>query len=176
MAMLRYTGTSLKLGTCELFTNSVKYFGHVIRPGQLLIDEARLHSSNEAKHSTTQTELRSFLELSNVYRRFISGFIRIAGPLNKVLKKGQPTKLDPLLPAQTKALDSLKALVTSAPIYRYTEKIYITQWTRNLVLTKLVVGCFKQHPMGNESQFDVGHEHSTLTNGIFLCQRRNLLP
>ena len=54
------------------------------------MDSAHTKSLRDAKPSTNRTGLRSFLGLCNVYRRFIENFTKIAGPLNKLLRKGQP--------------------------------------------------------------------------------------
>ncbi|CAN8069905.1 unnamed protein product [Agarophyton chilense] len=101
MTTLRDAGVSLKLKKSDFFTNTVKYLGHVIRPGRVAIEETRVKSLKEAKEPRTQTELRSFLGLANVYRRFIPHFADMAAPLNAILRKGQPTKLNPLTPVQT---------------------------------------------------------------------------
>ena len=88
LGTLRRSGISLKLRKCEWCTDTVKYLGHVIKPGRLTMNEAHTKSLRDVQHPTTLTELRSFLGLCNVYRRFVPNFARIAGPLNALLKKG----------------------------------------------------------------------------------------
>ncbi|CAN8065809.1 unnamed protein product [Agarophyton chilense] len=116
MATLRDACVTLKMKNCDFFTDTVKYLGHVIRPGRVTIEETRVKSLKEAKEPRTQTELRSFLGLANVYRRFIPHFADKAAPLNALLRKGQPPKLDPFTPVQTESFNSLKDSVVSAPI------------------------------------------------------------
>jgi hypothetical protein len=68
----------------------------------------------------TQTELRSFLGLCNVYRRFVPRFATIAAPLKALLGKGTPTQLSPLTPAQIDAFESLRTKLLSPPILALT--------------------------------------------------------
>jgi hypothetical protein len=75
-------GLTLNLKKCHFFKETVEYLGHVIRPGQLSVAEKNTATLKNTKHPTTQTELRSFLGLCNVYRRFVRGFSKIAAPLN----------------------------------------------------------------------------------------------
>jgi hypothetical protein len=69
------------------------------------------------KRPTTQTELRSFLGLWNVYRRFVKGFANIAAPLNVLLRKGETPQLGPLYPEQVIAFDMLCASLLNPPIF-----------------------------------------------------------
>jgi Reverse transcriptase (RNA-dependent DNA polymerase) len=81
-------GLSLNLKKCHFFRSELSYLGHVIGPGTLSVSEKNTRALRTAKPPTTQTELRSFLGLCNVYRRFVSGFAKIAEPLNALLRKG----------------------------------------------------------------------------------------
>ncbi|CAN8070297.1 unnamed protein product [Agarophyton chilense] len=116
MTVLRDAGITLKLRKCEFFTDTGKYLGHVIRPGRLMIEQVHIKSLCEAKEPRTQTELRSFLGLVNVYRRFIPSLSDIAAPLNALLRKGQPLKLAPFTTDQSDSFRSLIKAVKTAPI------------------------------------------------------------
>ena len=79
------TGITLKLAKCRFFPDTVKYLGHAIRPGTLEVDEVATAALTKAKPPKTQTELRSFLGLCNVYRRFVPNYSHVAAPLNASL-------------------------------------------------------------------------------------------
>jgi hypothetical protein len=57
---------------------------------------------------TTQSELRSFLGLCNVYRHFVAGFAKIAAPLNILLRKGASPQLNSLSEEQLAAFETLR--------------------------------------------------------------------
>jgi hypothetical protein len=99
LTLLRNVGLSLKLKNCHFFSSTVDYFGHVIRPGRLGVAEKSTVALKTAPLPRTQTKLRSFLGLSNVYRRFVPRFSAIAAPLKSLLNKGMPPQLGHLPPA-----------------------------------------------------------------------------
>ena len=86
LSVLREVGVSLKFKKCEFFTDCIKYLGHIIRPGRLEIDSASTLALKKAKPPINVTQLRSFLGSTNVYRRFIEGYAKVAAPLVKLLK------------------------------------------------------------------------------------------
>ncbi len=108
LTLLERAGVSLKLSKCQFFKSSVDYLGHVVHPGKLSLATKNTQALREAKHPHTQTELRSFLGLCNVYRRFVPRIATIAAPLNKLLKKGEPASIDCLSPEQADAFDKLR--------------------------------------------------------------------
>jgi len=68
------------------------------------------------RHPTTAPELKSFLGLCNVYRRFIQSYTTTAAPLYKLLGGDKPKKLPPLDEAQSRAFDELIQRVTNPPV------------------------------------------------------------
>ena len=88
---LKSAGISFKLKKCSFFTNIVKYLGHIIHPGTLEVDATHTTALKRAKHPTTQTQLRAFLALCNVYRRFVPKYSHIAAPLTQRTTVQGPT-------------------------------------------------------------------------------------
>ena len=74
----------------------MEYLGHIIRPGELHVHSKNVSALAEAKPPRTETELRSFLGMCNVYRRFVDHLAKIAAPLTSMLKKGEPDVLPEL--------------------------------------------------------------------------------
>ena len=87
LSVLEKAGVKLKLRKCEIFVERIKYLGHVVRPGTLETDAARTSALEQVRYPQTETQLRSFLGLCNVYRRFAPHYAKIAHPPNQLLKK-----------------------------------------------------------------------------------------
>ena len=118
LKVLKESGFSLKLKKCKFFAMSVDYLDHVIRPGRLEVAMKNTEAVKRFKGPTTQTELRSFLGLCNVSRRFVPNFARTSAPLNAFLKKGCTTELPPFNEEQSAAFELLKKALLSPPILR----------------------------------------------------------
>lgn len=118
LTALQNAGASLKLKKCSFFTQSVQYLGHVIRPGRLEMANTNADAIQGFKEPTTQSELRSFLGLCNVYRRFVPNFSRAAAPLNKLLTKEYHADLGLFSDEERNAFQLLKTALVSPPILR----------------------------------------------------------
>jgi Reverse transcriptase (RNA-dependent DNA polymerase) len=116
LTLLGNGSLSLKLKKCHLFAETVYYLGHVIRPGRLGVAEKNTTALKTAPLPRTQTELRSFLVLCNVYRRFVPKFSAIAAPLNSFLGKGTPPQLGPLPPKAIAAFNQLRDKLLQPPV------------------------------------------------------------
>ncbi|CDF38075.1 unnamed protein product [Chondrus crispus] len=107
---------------CEFFVEKIKYLGHVVRPGTLEVDVARTAALEQVQYPRTQTQLRSFLGLCNVYRRFVPHYAKIARPLNQLLKKGQPVQLEGFDEPCKKAFHKLKDAILAPPVLALPKK------------------------------------------------------
>mgnify|MGYP003411260331 FL=1 len=116
LSLLRNAGISLKLQKCNFFQPRVDYLGHVVTPGKLSVAEKNIETIRQAKHPQNRTELRSFLGMCNVYRKFVPHFAKKAAPLTELLKKGQPIELDALSKDQVQSFNELRTALTNAPI------------------------------------------------------------
>jgi len=105
LLLLKKAGVSLKPSKCHLFQQEVEYLGHVVRPGQLLVNQKNIKSQAQALPPGNQTELKRFLGMCNVYRRFIKDYAHIAKPLTKLTSKKLPHVLPPLDAAQLTAFE-----------------------------------------------------------------------
>jgi Reverse transcriptase (RNA-dependent DNA polymerase)/RNase H-like domain found in reverse transcriptase len=109
-------GLSLKLPNCQFCKDTVSHLGHVVSPVQLAVAEKNTAALQKALPPTMQTELHSFLGICNVYRRFVPGFAKIAGPLNNLLRKGESPQLGPLNAEQLLAFNYLREKLFHPPI------------------------------------------------------------
>ncbi len=95
---------------------SVELLGHIVDKNGVHIDDQKVENERDAILPTTRKELRSFLDLTSYYRRFIPGFAKIAKPLNG--KTSDKVKFVRSEEMQT-AFEELKVKLTSAAVLSY---------------------------------------------------------
>ncbi|XP_070017339.1 uncharacterized mitochondrial protein AtMg00860-like [Nicotiana sylvestris] len=111
--VLRENELHIKREKSEFAQSKVHFLGHVIRNGELRMDEAKVRAIQEWEEPIKVTELRYFLSLSNYYRRFISGCSAKTAPLTGLLKKNKPWIWTE---HYQKAFEGLKVAVTEEPV------------------------------------------------------------
>ncbi|XP_015967212.1 uncharacterized mitochondrial protein AtMg00860-like [Arachis duranensis] len=79
-----------KLSKYEFWKEEVKFLGHVVSKGGIVVDPSKDEVVMEWERPTSVTEVRSFLGLVGYYRRFIHGFSQIALPMTKLTRKETP--------------------------------------------------------------------------------------
>lgn len=77
------------------------------------VDPTKVEAVINWPRPTTITEIRSFLGLARYYRRFVEGFLRLAGPLTQLTKKN--TKFEWTEECEH-SFQELKRKLTTAPI------------------------------------------------------------
>ena len=93
----------------------VQYLGYITDEQGVHVDLAKVQVIRDWPSPTTLTELRSFLDLANFYRRFVLGFSHITWPLSQVTKGGSKEKFF-WSESQQKAFIELKYRLCTAPV------------------------------------------------------------
>ena len=115
LTTLAEANITLKISKCRFFSETVEYLGHLIKPGKLEIDSANTKSLRDAQPPTNKSQIRSFLGLCNVYRRFIKNFAVLAFPLNQLLRKNTPDSFE-LNEEQMKSFHKFIDIICSPPV------------------------------------------------------------
>lgn len=104
--LLRDARITLQLKKCSLFSKTIDCMGHVIRPRRLYIALHTTGAIKGLKTSRNVTELKWFLGLCNVFRRFVPTFGRIVSPHNDKWRKDQQINFE----LNEKVLEVMKSL------------------------------------------------------------------
>jgi len=116
LTLLEKHRVTLNAQRFHLFSNEVEYLGHVVRPGRLSVYEKNLKAIKKAVYPRTQTQLRSFLGMCNVYCRFTVEFATTAKPLNDLNSVKLPKRLSPPTPEEQAAFDKLREQLCHPPM------------------------------------------------------------
>jgi hypothetical protein len=119
LGLLSRSNVSLKLKKCQLFLRELKSLGHIVSSERVRVDTDKTAALQAANPPRTRTQVRYFLGLANVYRRFVPDFSRLSRPLTQLLKKidcpNEFAEFD-LSPEQLEAFNILKAAIANPPV------------------------------------------------------------
>ena len=113
---LREAGLKLKPSKCRFGCYTVPYLGFSATPSGIPPDPKKIEAVRTYPVPQNLTQLRAFLGLANYYRRFISGFVRVAQPLTALTRKDTPFAWTQQC---QEAFDRLKIALTTAPVFAY---------------------------------------------------------
>ncbi|GBG69256.1 hypothetical protein CBR_g3954 [Chara braunii] len=164
---LRDAGSKVALEKCQFFLTTISFLGHVVTDKGLQSEPQKVAAVRDAPVPTTITQVRAFLGLASYYRRFIKGFVAIAGPLTNLLRKDQPLIWTPEC---DQAFSKLKATLISAPVLIRPDPeksfVLITDWQPEAISAILAqVG-----PSGLESVVEYA------SKSVSACKRNYAAP
>ncbi|KAA3469569.1 DNA/RNA polymerases superfamily protein [Gossypium australe] len=113
LQILRENQLYAKFSKCEFWLREVTFLGHVVSTEGIRVDPRKVEAVLDWKPPKSVSEIRSFLGLAGYYRRFIEGFLLIAAPLTKLLRKGVPFVWTD---KQQESFEKLKRILTEAPV------------------------------------------------------------
>ena len=109
-------GLKLKPSKCHFGCHTVPYLGFLATPSGIQPDPKKAEAVRTYLVPHNSSQLRVFLRLANYYRRFISGFARVAQPLTALTRKDTPFAWSQQC---QEAFDKLKIPLTTAPVLAY---------------------------------------------------------
>jgi hypothetical protein len=95
--------------------HEVEFLGHIIRPGEIAMEPAKVQAVREWQAPTNVKEVQGFIGFANYYRRFIRDFSKIAAPMTNATKKDKHfvwTK------DCQQAFEKIKELISSEPVLK----------------------------------------------------------
>ena len=84
-AKLDKAGLKLKPNKCEFFKTRITYLGHIVSSKGIETDPKKVEAVKNWTVPKTATDVRSFLGFTNYYRRFITGYAKVAKHLNTLV-------------------------------------------------------------------------------------------
>ncbi|XP_051132893.1 uncharacterized mitochondrial protein AtMg00860-like [Andrographis paniculata] len=134
LQILREHKLYAKLSKCEFLLNEVAFLGHVISRDDVSVDPSKVSAIENWPRQKMQTEIRSFLGLSEYYRRFVQDFAGLGRPLTSLLKKNVKVVCNDLCEHTFQKLKwrLLVAPVLALPIDRWKFDVYYYSSRRGL--------------------------------------------
>src|SRR6185503_18641217 len=103
------------LKKCDFLKEEIEFLGHIVSKEGIQVDPKKTKTIDEWKPLKDVHDVRSFLGLTNYYKKFIADYAKLTEPLTQLLRKDaefQWTK------ERNDAFEVLKKKLTSAPVLR----------------------------------------------------------
>jgi hypothetical protein len=87
LQVLREHQLYAKLSKCSFYQSQIHYLGHIISEEGIVVDPEKVEAIREWSAPRNVAEVGSFMGLADYYRRFITGFSKIAHPITSLQRK-----------------------------------------------------------------------------------------
>ena len=102
-----------KLSKCDFNRNELLYLGHIVGAYGIRVDPAKIAAVSSWPVPKDLHQMRSFLGLTNYFRKFVQGYAARCRPLTNLTRKSVPFVWTPECNA---AFEGLKQDLTTAPV------------------------------------------------------------
>ena len=113
---IRQAGLKLKPSKCTFFRPETLYLGHIISGEGIRCDPAKVEAIKKWTRPRTVKQVRSFLGMTNYYRKFIPHYAHRSEPLYRLLRKNTRFKWGEF---EQQAFALLKESLITAPIMAF---------------------------------------------------------
>ena len=113
LQLLRTEKLYAKLSKCSFFQPSLKFLGYVVSAEGIHVNSEKVDAIANSPQPKSPTHIRSFLSLSNYFKRFIQGYAKLTAPLVQLTRKSVPFVWGL---RQDKAFKQLKHCLGNAPV------------------------------------------------------------
>ena len=114
--LLKEARMKIKIQKCRFARNEVEYLGHIVSNKGISADPKKLQAVRNFPAPKNIDQLRSFLGLTNYYRRFINQFAELVHVLLHLTKSAEPWQWGT---EEQTCFDNIKELLCTAPILAY---------------------------------------------------------
>ena len=170
---IKDTGLRINPEKCEIYKEKLIFLGHTISQSGIETNTEKIKSIVEAQRPKCSKQLRSFLGLTNYYRKFIKDYARIAAPLHQATAGCEKTlqwsdQCD-------KGFEMLKEALSKAPTLDYPriDRIFILDTDACFEAIGAVLSQINE--TGDEVVIAYGSRHLTSHEKGYCVTRKELL-
>ncbi|KAL0437390.1 UNVERIFIED_CONTAM: Retrovirus-related Pol polyprotein from transposon.6 [Sesamum radiatum] len=122
LARLREYELYAKVSKCSFAQETINFLGHIVEKGRNRMDPKKVQAIEEWQPPSDVHDLRSFLGLTNYYRRFVKGYSEIARPMNT--EEDGNLELNTPMPSIFRQLEESDGDRSCVGLTRYVETIH----------------------------------------------------
>ncbi len=80
------------MSKCQFLKRQVEYLGHIIDGYGIHVDPKKIEEVSKWETPNNIKQVESFIGFCNYYRKFVTGFAKIAAPLTNLTRKNNSFK------------------------------------------------------------------------------------
>ena len=170
---IQLSGLRINAEKCDLYKEELTFLGHTVSGGGIKTNDKKIREIKEAKVPLCAKQLRSFLGMTNYYRKFIKNYAKIAEPLHAATS-GCEKKINWSEECNS-SFELLKKKLCEAPVLDYPRlnRKFILDTDASFGAIGAVLS--QQREDGTEAVIAYGSRHLTAHEKGYCVTRKELL-